>query len=172
MVNAIFCIHCQPLNITARFPSLSIGLHFVVIMKYRILTFPREFRAHIFKHHGLEAHAKYVEKVHEKKFKEPGMCDTCGKHVEDQRVHLLAWHPDISAPKMYNEILKKPIRKLSEKPRWAERLNKRQRVLVKEGKLPATPDDGDGAEISRQGDGSVRYGYGKETTDQSSSSQH
>ena len=56
-----------------------------------------------------------MEKVHEKwyhakRYPESGVCDTCGKHVEDQRVHLLAWHPEISAPKLYNEVLKKPIR--------------------------------------------------------------
>ena len=131
---------------------------------FLIFTFFPQFRAHIFKHHGLEAHAKYVEKVHEKRYPEPGVCETCGKNVADQRVHLLAWHPEISAPKMYNEVLKKPIRKLSEKPRWAERLNKRQKVLVREGKLPASSnDDGESAETSKQpskqGDGSVWHGY-------------
>ena len=118
-----------------------------------ILTHLPEFRAHILKHHGLEAHAKYVEAVHDKNCKyvpEPGVCEACGKSVENRRVHLIAWHPEISAPKMFEEVLGKPIRKLSDKPRWAERLNKRRKVLVREGKLPAPSHEGDDADISRQ----------------------
>ena len=41
----------------------------------------------------------------------------------------------------FNTYLSKNIRRLSQKPRWAERLNKRQKVLSDEGKLPPSQDD-------------------------------
>ena len=61
--------------------------------------------------------------------------------MDDQRVHLIAWHPEISAPNLWKNDLTKGIRKLSQKPRWAERLNKRQRVLSEEGKLSPSQDE-------------------------------
>ena len=56
-------------------------------------------------------------------------------------MHRIAWHPDISAPSLWKNDLTKGVRKLSQKPRWAERLNQRQKVLREQGKLPPTPDD-------------------------------
>ena len=95
----------------------------------------------MFKHHGREAYGKYVEKVHKKyKMKTPGICQVCGEHVDDQRVHLMELHPDISAPALWKSDLTKGIRKLTKKPRWAERVNKRQKVLSEQGKLPPNSD--------------------------------
>ena len=95
----------------------------------------------MFKHHGREAYGKYVEKVHKKyKMKTPGICQVCGENVDDQRIHLMAWHPDISAPAAWKSDLTKGIRKLTKKPRWAERVNKRQKVLSEQGKLPPNSD--------------------------------
>ena len=95
------------------------------------------FRRHLFKHHGREAYAKFVERtsIHRNEC-DPGICDTCGKSVNNLRLHVVAWHPDISSPVEWKNNLTKGIRKLSQKPRWAERLNKRQEVLRKQGKLP------------------------------------
>ena len=61
--------------------------------------------------------------------------------MDNLRVHLIAWHPDIATPSLWKKDLTKGIRKLSGKPRWAERLNKRQKELREQGKLPPTPDD-------------------------------
>ena len=95
----------------------------------------------MFKHHGREAYGKFVEKIHKKcKMKVPGICQVCGEYVDDQRVHLMAWHPDISAPGAWKSDLTKGIRKLTKKPRWAERVNKRQKVLSEQGKLPPNSD--------------------------------
>ena len=100
-------------------------------------------RKHLFKHHGREAYGKFVEERHKKyKKKRPGICQVCGEYVDDQRVHLIAWHPEISAPNLWKNDLTKGIRKLSQKPRWAERLNKRQKVLREQGKLPPTTEEG------------------------------
>ena len=99
------------------------------------------FRKHLFKHHGKEAYAKYIEEIH-KKEKDPGVCQVCGKNVQNRRVHLMAWHPDVAAPKTFKLDLSKGTRKLSKKPRWAERVNKRQNVLREQGKLPAIPNEG------------------------------
>ena len=96
----------------------------------------------MYKHHGKEAYAKYVEEHNQRFLKDPGICQVCGQNVENQRVHLMAWHPEIAAPKTFNTYLSKNIRRLSQKPRWAERLNKRQKVLSDEGKLPPSQDDG------------------------------
>ena len=60
--------------------------------------------------------------------------------MDNQRVHLIAWHPDISAPGIWKTDLTKGIRKLTQKPRWAERVNKRQRVLSEQGKVPPSSD--------------------------------
>ena len=60
--------------------------------------------------------------------------------MDDQRVHLIAWHPDVSAPGLWKTDMTKGIRKLSTKPRWADRLNKRQRVLSEQGKLSPNAD--------------------------------
>ena len=98
------------------------------------------FRKHLFKHHGKEAYAKYVENIH-KHQRDPGVCQVCGKAVENRRVHLIAWHPDVAAPKTFKTDLSKGTRKLSQKPRWAERLNKRQKVLSEQGILPPTLDE-------------------------------
>ena len=95
----------------------------------------------MFKHHGKEAYGKFVEKKHNKyKTKTPGICQVCGEYVDDQRVHLMAWHPDISAPGLWKTDYTKGIRKLTQKPRWAERVNKRQKVLSQQGKLPPNSD--------------------------------
>ena len=108
-------------------------------------------RKHLFKHHGKEAHAKFVEERHKKyKKKTPGICQVCGEHVDDQRVHLIAWHPDISAPGLWKNDLTKGIRKLSKKPRWADRLNKRQEVLSEQGKL--SPNSNQMENSERSGD--------------------
>ena len=56
-------------------------------------------------------------------------------------MHLIAWHPDIATPSLWKKDLTKGIRKLSGKPRWAERLNKRQKVLRDQGKLPPNKDE-------------------------------
>ena len=56
-------------------------------------------------------------------------------------MHVVAWHPDISSPVEWKNNLTKGIRKLSQKPRWAERLNKRQEVLRKQGKLPPNANE-------------------------------
>ena len=53
----------------------------------------------------------------------------------------MAWHPDVAAPKTFKADLSKGTRKLSQKPRWAERLNKRQRVLSEQGKPPSSGDE-------------------------------
>ena len=91
----------------------------------------------MFKHHGKEAYGKFVEKIHSKcKKRRPGVCDVCGEYVDDQRVHLIAWHPDVSAPGLWKSDLSKGIRKLTKKPRWSERVNKRQKELSEQGILP------------------------------------
>ena len=64
---------------------------------------------------------------------------------------MMAWHPEITAPKLFKQDMSKPIRKLSERPRWAERLNKRQQVLAKEGKLPAATNSGETVEDNIDG---------------------
>ena len=70
--------------------------------------------------------------------------------MDDQRVHLIAWHPDISAPGLWKNDLTKGIRKLSKKPRWADRLNKRQEVLSEQGKL--SPNSNQIENSERSGD--------------------
>ena len=72
--------------------------------------------------------------------------------MDNQRVHLMAWHPEISAPKLFQKDLSKGIRKLSQKPRWAERLNKRQKVLSDEGKLPPSTNGSEDRETAMSSD--------------------
>ena len=105
-------------------------------------------RKHLFKHHGREAYAKFIEKtsIHRTACN-PGVCDICGKDVDNLRLHLVAWHPDVSSPSAWKNDLTKGIRKLSKKPRWAERLNKRQKVLREQGKIPQIPDEGTNKEV-------------------------
>ena len=100
------------------------------------------FRSHLFKHHGREAYAKFVEDIHKNAYKKPGICQVCGANVDNLRVHRMAWHPEISSPKLFMKDLSKGTRKLSQKPRWAERLNKRQKLLSDEGKLPPNLKEG------------------------------
>ena len=108
------------------------------------------FRKHLFKHHGKEAYAKFVEKTHSKRKKRvPGICQVCGEYVEDQRVHVIAWHPDVSAPGGWKSDLTKGIRKLTKKPRWAERVNKRQKELSEQGILPPNPNNNKSPETIR-----------------------
>ena len=101
----------------------------------------------MYKHHGKESYAKYVERAHKKyKMKRPGICEVCGEYVDDQRVHLIAWHPEVSAPGLWKSDLTKGIRKLTKKPRWADRVNKRQKELSEQEKadheeVSETPKD-------------------------------